>query len=331
MPICSGYIKYVDGVCLWQTSTRTDIIYYWKGCLFLTDKYQARWNISHNRMFVCDGQGQKTRASGSRGIAFVLIGNNIKGRGIDPVAVYIEQFSFLSFSTSPSPPPPCSVLKWKKANEPNRGSLWDEDFFRNSSNGWWLDSCFLKKHCQRHNGPEGWVLLTKVTSWGHIKNWHTNLDQISSSESRTKHQLQNFKQTSASRLNLKFKILSRISTKIQLHNLYKTSATKYRPNSSFKFCLNFNFKILTKPCAQSLNKSLALWTILSYQICNKLLPIQSSFLIINISNSNNINKFWVGIFTRQGHINQVYLTGVSERVSQWVSDKHSKYDRTRVR
>ena len=38
-------------------------------------------------MFVCDGQGQKTRASGSRGIAFVLIGNNIKGRGIDPVAV----------------------------------------------------------------------------------------------------------------------------------------------------------------------------------------------------------------------------------------------------
>ena len=27
---------------------------------------------------------------------------------------------------------------------------------------------------------------------------------------------------------------------------------------------------------------------------------------INISNSNNLNQFWVGIFTRQGHINQVY-------------------------
>ena len=24
------------------------------------------------------------------------------------------------------------------------------------------------KHCQRHNGPDGWVYLTKVTSWGHI-------------------------------------------------------------------------------------------------------------------------------------------------------------------
>ena len=40
------------------------------------------------------------------------------------------------------------------------------------------------KHCQRHNGPEDWVHLTKVTSWGHITNSNTNLDQISSSESR---------------------------------------------------------------------------------------------------------------------------------------------------
>ena len=70
------------------------------------------------------------------------------------------------------------------------------------------------------------------------KSWSKFIFKIS-----TKHQLQNFNQTSASRLNLKFKILSRISTKIKLHNLYKTSATKYRPNSSFKFCLNFNFKI----------------------------------------------------------------------------------------
>ena len=35
------------------------------------------------------------------------------------------------------------------------------------------------KHCQRHNGPEGWVHLAKVTSWGHI----TDLDHILSSES----------------------------------------------------------------------------------------------------------------------------------------------------
>ena len=37
----------------------------------------------------------------------------------------------------------------------------------------------VMKHCQRHNGPEGWVHLTKVTPWGHITSSNTNLDQIS--------------------------------------------------------------------------------------------------------------------------------------------------------
>ena len=112
----------------------------------------------------------------------------------------------------------------------------------------------------------------------------------------TKHQLQNLNQTSASRLNLKFKILTkpriRILTKIQVHNLYKTSAAKYWPN--------FSFKILTKPCAQSLNKRKALWPNLSFQICNKLLPTRSSSL------SSATVTVLVGIFTRHSHINQVY-------------------------
>ena len=42
--------------------------------------------------------------------------------------------------------------------------------------------------------------------------------------------------------------------------------------------------------------------ILLVQIDVKILMI----LIINISNSNNLNKYWVGIFKRQGQINQVY-------------------------
>ena len=63
-----------------------------------------------------------------------------------------------------------------------------------------------------------------------LRSYHnfTNLDQISSSESRLKNQFLN--QTSASPINLKFKISTkhsfRIATKIQLHNLYKTSASK---------------------------------------------------------------------------------------------------------
>ena len=83
------------------------------------------------------------------------------------------------------------------------------------------------KHCQRHNGPEGWL---------HMTSSNTNIDQISSSESRLKNQFLN--QTSASPINLKFKISTkhsfRIATKIQLHNLYKTSAAKCWTNSSFK-------------------------------------------------------------------------------------------------
>ena len=34
--------------------------------------------------------------------------------------------------------------------------------------------------------------------------------------------------------------------------------------------------------------------------------VANMILSINISNINNLNKFWVGIFNRQGHINQVY-------------------------
>ena len=43
------------------------------------------------------------------------------------------------------------------------------------------------KHCQRHNGPEGWVLLTKVTSLGHITSSYTNLKTLcSKSEQKLK-------------------------------------------------------------------------------------------------------------------------------------------------
>ena len=42
------------------------------------------------------------------------------------------------------------------------------------------------------------------------------------------------------------------------------------------------------------------------QLPNLQQTVANTILIINIRNSNNLNKFLVGIFTRQGHINQVY-------------------------
>ena len=77
--------------------------------------------------------------------------------------------------------------------------------------------CLHGRHCQRHNGPEGWVHIT--SSWSNFILWIS-----------TKQQLQHLNHTSASRLTLKFKILTKPnlenSNKIQLHNFYKTSAVK---------------------------------------------------------------------------------------------------------
>ena len=116
----------------------------------------------------------------------------------------------------------------------------------------------------------------------------------------TKHQLQLQPNISIStKSSIKLQNLDQISTKIQFHNLYKTSAEKNCPNSSFKSCLNF--KILTKPCAQNISKSLTFFT--KPQLRN-LQQIAANKILI--SNSCNINKFWVGIFKRQGYINHVY-------------------------
>ena len=75
-------------------------------------------------------------------------------------------------------------------------------------------------------------------------------------------------------INLNFKILTNLasesrprfnfisSTKHQQQNTDKTSAPKSH--------LSFNFKILTKPCAQSLNNNLSSQTNSSFQICTKM-------------------------------------------------------------
>ena len=93
----------------------------------------------------------------------------------------------------------------------------------------------------RHNGPEGWVLLLPG-------------------------------------LNFKFIYLPKQASESRRRcNHYKAKRNTDQ-TSAQKSCLNFNFKILTKPCAQSLNKGLALWQNLSFQICNKLLPTRFSSL-----------------------------------------------------
>ena len=121
----------------------------------------------------------------------------------------------------------------------------------------------------------------------------------------TKHQL--LSKTSASPINLKFKILTkpsfRISSKIQLHNLYKTSAAKCWTNSSFKISPKLQLLNLDQPLCSKSEQKFSFMT--KHQLPNQQ-AVANMILGINISNSINLNKFWVSIFTPQGHINQVY-------------------------
>ena len=181
------------------------------------------------------------------------------------------------------------------------------------------------KHCQRHNGPEGWVLITSS---------NTNLDQISSSESRpsiifkisTKHQplhktwasksWPNLASESWPRLNFitTWSISSKTMTKPRFildSTFYKTSAEKNWPNSSFKSCLNFNFKILTKLFAQSLNKHLAFWPNLGFQICNKLLPTRSSSATVTTSTSFELASSHARVTSREFTKQQLVSQSVS--------------------
>ena len=145
-------------------------------------------------------------------------------------------------------------------------------------------------------------LMGHITS-SNKKPWSNFIFRIS-----TKHQVQNLNQTSPSGLNSKFKILTkpsfRISNKIQLHNLNKTSAAKYWPNSSLKILPELQLQNLDQTlCSKSEQK---FSTMTKPQLPNLQQAVTNTILIINISNSNNHNKFWVGILTRQAHLNQVY-------------------------
>ena len=95
-----------------------------------------------------------------------------------------------------------------------------------------------KKHCQRYNGPKGWVHITRSRFTVH-KSWSYYNFRIS-----IKHKLQNLNQTSVSRLNLKLKSWPKLAS---------------------EYCPRLNFVTSTKYQQQNPD-----------QICNKLLPTRSS-------------------------------------------------------
>ena len=161
-----------------------------------------------------------------------------------------------------------------------------------------------------------------------LRSYHnfTNLDQISSSESRLKNQFLN--QTSASPINLKFKISTkhsfRIATKIQLHNLYKTSASKCWTNSSFKILPELQLQNLDQPLCSKSEQKFSFMTKRQLQICNKLLPTRcSSSTSATVTTSTSIEL--ASLHTR--------VASIKFTKRQWVSESLTSIpnDRTRVR
>ena len=83
-----------------------------------------------------------------------------------------------------------------------------------------------------------------------------------------------------------------ISTKIQLHNLCKTSAAKYWPNASLKILPELQHQNLDQTlCSKSEQK---FGFITKPQLPSMQQTVANTIFIINISKSANLNKFWVG-------------------------------------
>ena len=107
----------------------------------------------------------------------------------------------------------------------------------------------ITKHCQRHKGPEGWVLLTKVTYFSHITRSNTNF-KISTSANisiSTKLKIQDIDQswlqnldqdsTSLPLQNISSKILNKLLLQIlpelQLQNIDQSFCSKSEQKFNF--------------------------------------------------------------------------------------------------
>ena len=130
----------------------------------------------------------------------------------------------------------------------------------------------------------------------------------------TKHQLQNLNQTSAFRLNLNFKVLTkhslRISTKIKLHNLQQASPAKYWPNFSLKISPKLQLQNLDQTFCSKYEQKFDFITKL--QLPNLHQTVINTFLCINFSNSNNLKK--LGLTSSHAR-----FTSIKSTRQEWVS------------
>ena len=111
---------------------------------------------------------------------------------------------------------------------------------------------FMGRVCAIVHLPQSWV-----QQLGHIASASTNLDQISSpdlDQASTSKSQPNI--SISTKLKSKYwpNLVSESRPRFNFLTATKHQRQKTNQTPASKFCLNFNFKILSKPCAQSLNK-----------------------------------------------------------------------------
>ena len=156
-----------------------------------------------------------------------------------------------------------------------------------------------------------WLLLSQIASLS--KNWLYNLDQIWAQKLNSK--LQSYDQTWALNTWPKFsfkivdltsaleswpKFCIKILTELPLQNLDQISASKSWPKTYFSLDTCFSINIVTKIEVQNPYQTSAPK---SWPNCCQHVPHHQQ---LNIRNTNNLKKFWIGIFKGKSHISEVY-------------------------
>ena len=138
--------------------------------------------------------------------------------------------------------------------------------------------------------------------------------------------LQNLNQTSLSWLNLNLKSWPNLASE-SLPRFNFVTSTKHQQQNNQNTNQNLawlQLKILTK-----LKVGIKFSFMTKPQLPNLQQTVANMILMSNISNSNNLNKFWVVIYTPG--LNQSGLLNRSESVSESVSETSIPNDRTRGR
>ena len=131
-------------------------------CSFLWEEEQLLYWISVKENQCCGTDKKLGKEDNLEKLTISTTSSNWSASSWCPFFLLTQVFLF--FKSNKNEPPPPSIHQ--QHHPLLRHDEWNNEFrsslrFMITPSKVWLP-VFVLKHCQRHNGPEGWVLLTKV-------------------------------------------------------------------------------------------------------------------------------------------------------------------------